>query len=131
MQEKAEVRDRFRALTRRNHPGRVDPSLELHSAFVMEKAPILTSAEIDDALGTLPKWRCENDALQRDFEFADFRAAMAFMLRAGFEAEARDHHPEWTNVYHRVKVRLTTHDAGNKVTAKDVDLARAMNQLAE
>ena len=51
---------------------------------------------------------------------------MAFMVRAGFEAEELNHHPEWTNVYHRVVVRLTTHDAGNTVTEKDHLLAAAI-----
>ncbi len=90
----------------------------------------LTPAEIAVALGQLPGWTCECDALARTFQFADFRAALAFMVRAGFEAEELNHHPEWTNVYHRVVVRLTTHDAGNQVTAKDVELARRMSALA-
>lgn len=92
--------------------------------------PPLTSAEIDAALAGLPGWTLERDALCRTFEFADFRAALAFMVRAGFEAEEMNHHPEWTNVYHRVAVRLTTHDAGHRVTAKDVELARKFSTLA-
>ncbi len=90
----------------------------------------LTPAEIAVALGQLPGWTCERDALARTFQFADFRAALAFMVRAGFEAEELNHHPERSNVYHRVVVRLTTHDAGNQVTAKDVELARRMSALA-
>ncbi len=90
----------------------------------------LSPAEIAAALPTLPGWTLERDALARTFQFADFRAALAFMVRAGFEAEELNHHPEWTNVYHRVVVRLTTHDAGNRVTAKDVELARRMSALA-
>ena len=91
----------------------------------------LSPDEIAAALPTLPGWTLERDALARTFQFADFRAALAFMVRAGFEAEELNHHPEWTNVYHRVVVRLTTHDAGNRVTAKDVELARRMSALAE
>lgn len=53
------------------------------------------------------------------------------MVRAGFEAEAVNHHPEWTNVYNRVSVRLTTHDAGGRVTDKDVDLARRFDDAAD
>jgi 4a-hydroxytetrahydrobiopterin dehydratase len=90
----------------------------------------LNPEEITAALAGLPGWTCENDALVRSFQFADFKAALAFMVRAGFEAEAMNHHPEWTNVYHRVAVRLTTHDAGNKVTSNDVALAEKFSVLA-
>ena len=89
----------------------------------------LTPTEIAAALAGLPGWTHEGDALTRTFQFADFRTALAFMVRAGFEAEAMNHHPEWTNVYHRVAVRLTTHDAGNRITANDVELARRMSLL--
>lgn len=89
----------------------------------------LTPSEIAAALAGLPGWEHEGEALVRTFQFTDFRAALAFMVRAGFEAEAMNHHPEWTNVYHRVAVRLTTHDAGHRVTAKDVELARRMSLL--
>lgn len=89
----------------------------------------LTATELAAALAGLPGWAQEGDALTRTFQFADFRGALAFMVRVGFEAEAMNHHPEWTNVYHRVAVRLTTHDAGNRVTAKDVELARRMSLL--
>ncbi|MBI2516791.1 MAG: 4a-hydroxytetrahydrobiopterin dehydratase [Opitutae bacterium] len=90
----------------------------------------LTPAEIAAALPTLPGWTHERDALAKEFKFADFRAALAFMVRVGFEAEAMDHHPDWTNVYNRVAIRLNTHDAGGKVTAKDVALARQIEGLA-
>jgi 4a-hydroxytetrahydrobiopterin dehydratase len=83
----------------------------------------LTTAEISAALAGLPGWTFERDALAKNFQFKNFREAMAFMVRAAFEAEAMNHHPEWTNVYNRVAVRLNTHDAGGKVTAKDVELA--------
>ena len=89
----------------------------------------LTPVEIADALAGLPGWTRAGDALAKEFKFADFRAALAFMVRAGFEAEAIDHHPEWTNVYNRVAIRLNTHDAGGKVTAKDVELARKIQAL--
>ena len=83
----------------------------------------LIAAEIQTALGGLPGWTFERDALAKNFQFKNFREAMAFMVRASFEAEAMNHHPEWTNVYNRVAIRLNTHDAGGKVTAKDVELA--------
>ncbi|MBS0662449.1 MAG: 4a-hydroxytetrahydrobiopterin dehydratase [Verrucomicrobia bacterium] len=90
----------------------------------------LSSAEIQQALAQLPGWSFQRDALERTFTLADFRAALAFMVRVGFEAEAMDHHPEWTNVYNRVAIRLNTHDAGGTVTAKDVELARRIQRLA-
>ena len=90
----------------------------------------LAAAEIDVALAGLPGWRLAGDALAKDFKFGNFREAMAFMVRVGFEAEAMDHHPDWTNVYNRVAIRLNTHDAGGKVTAKDVELAKKIQALS-
>jgi len=63
------------------------------------------------------------DAIQREFVFADFNRAFAFMTQVALAAEKADHHPEWSNVYNKVRVTLTTHDAGG-VTQKDLDLAR-------
>jgi 4a-hydroxytetrahydrobiopterin dehydratase len=91
--------------------------------------PPLLPEEIAAALKALPGWAWERDALAKEFHFENFRAALAFMVRAGFEAEAMDHHPEWTNVYGRVAVRLSTHSAGGKVTAKDVELARRLEAV--
>ena len=68
-------------------------------------------------------------AMLKTFRFADFPAALAFMLRVSYAAEKADHHPEWTNVYNRVSVRLTTHDAGG-LTPKDFALAQAMEDRA-
>jgi 4a-hydroxytetrahydrobiopterin dehydratase len=90
----------------------------------------LSDDQITESLAELPGWRHSDEALQRRFTFEDFRQAVAFMVRVAFEAEQRDHHPELTNVYNRVDVALTTHDAGNRVTAKDVELARAIQRLA-
>lgn len=95
----------------------------------MKDAP-LTVAEIEHALTHLPGWAWQGDALVKTITFTNFREALAFMLKAGFEADALDHHPEWTNVYDRVSIRLTTHHSGNKVTAKDVELAKRMEKLA-
>ncbi len=92
--------------------------------------PPLTTAEITETLRALPGWKLERDALAKEFKFGGFREALSFMVRVGFEAEAMDHHPEWTNVYNRVAVRLNTHDAGGKVTAKDVNLARKIQGLS-
>jgi 4a-hydroxytetrahydrobiopterin dehydratase len=89
----------------------------------------LTSDEIAAALPGLPGWDQAGDALAKEFKFGSFREAMAFMVRVGFEAEAMDHHPDWTNVYNRVAIRLNTHDAGGKVTAKDVALAKKIQAV--
>ena len=69
------------------------------------------------------------DAISKSFRFADFNAAFGFMSRVAMRAEQLDHHPEWFNVYNRVEVVLTTHDAGG-VTARDVTLARFMDDAA-
>ena len=70
----------------------------------------------------------DGKAIVKTFRFANFRDAIAWMTRAGFEAEALDHHPEWSNVYNRVEVTLTTHDAGG-LTEKDTKLAERMEKL--
>jgi 4a-hydroxytetrahydrobiopterin dehydratase len=90
----------------------------------------LSPAEIAKALRVLPDWKLRKDALVKTFKFGSFREAMSFMIRVGFEAEAMNHHPDWTNVYNRVAVRLNTHDAGNKVTAKDVKLAGKIQAIS-
>jgi len=69
------------------------------------------------------------DAIAKTFKFADFNAAFGFMTRVALKADQMDHHPEWSNVYSRVEVVLTTHDAGG-VTDKDVTLAKFMDGLA-
>lgn len=90
----------------------------------------LTSEEIASARGSLPGWSFENDALVKNFKFGTFREAMSFMVRVAFEAEVMNHHPDWTNVYNHVVVRLNTHDAGGKVTAKDVELAKRIQKIS-
>jgi 4a-hydroxytetrahydrobiopterin dehydratase len=91
----------------------------------------LTPGELATALASLPGWSHRDGALHKTFRFASFLAALAFMQRAAPGIDALDHHPEWTNVYDRVRVRLTTHDAGNLVTARDADLARLLDGYAE
>ena len=90
----------------------------------------LSPAKIAQALRSLPGWSSKGDALVKTFTFHDFREALSFMVRVGFAAEAMDHHPEWTNVYNRVAIRLNTHDAGGKVTAKDVTLAGKIQAIS-
>ncbi|MEA2940941.1 MAG: 4a-hydroxytetrahydrobiopterin dehydratase [Bradyrhizobium sp.] len=70
------------------------------------------------------------EAIQRTFTFKDFNEAFGFMTRAALVAEKSDHHPEWRNVYKTVEVVLATHDAGG-VTARDIELAQAMNAIAK
>ncbi|GIV62213.1 4a-hydroxytetrahydrobiopterin dehydratase [Rhodocaloribacter litoris] len=86
----------------------------------------LRPSEIEAALQDLPGWRYEADRLTKTFIFSSFREAVGFIVRLAFEAEALNHHPELTNVYNRVTLALTTHDAGNRVTVRDVRLARAI-----
>lgn len=74
-------------------------------------------------------WREVDDALVQDFRFTDFSEAFAFMTEVARLAEEHDHHPEWSNVYNRVSIRLTTHDAGNQITDKDRQLAEAISLL--
>lgn len=74
-------------------------------------------------------WTTENNQLVRTFEFDDFVQAFSFMTRVAMLAEKMNHHPEWTNIYNRVIIRLSTHDAGNMITAKDHKLAEAIDRL--
>ncbi|MEE4177391.1 MAG: 4a-hydroxytetrahydrobiopterin dehydratase [Bacteroides sp.] len=74
-------------------------------------------------------WKKENDQLVKKFEFRDFTEAFAFMTRVAFLAEKQNHHPEWKNIYNKVEIRLSTHDAGNVVTEKDRKLATAIDAL--
>jgi 4a-hydroxytetrahydrobiopterin dehydratase len=95
----------------------------------MKKRALLSAEELSRAVTALPGWSVVNGKLHREFKFANFVRAFSFMSAVALVAEARDHHPEWFNVYGRVAVDLTTHDAGG-ITQSDVDLARAMNELA-
>ena len=85
----------------------------------------LTPERARELLSGLPEWQLDEarGAIRRRFVFADFAQAFAFMTQVALAAEKRDHHPEWSNVYNRVEVVLTTHDAGG-LTEKDIDLAR-------
>lgn len=74
-------------------------------------------------------WIEKENKLTREFRFKDFKEAFAFMTQVALVAEKLDHHPEWTNVYNRVRISLTTHDAGDVVTEKDHELAHAIDAL--
>ncbi|HYG48182.1 MAG TPA: 4a-hydroxytetrahydrobiopterin dehydratase [Allosphingosinicella sp.] len=91
----------------------------------------LSDEDRAEALAGLPGWRYDEAgrAIRRDFSFADFGEAFAFMARAALAAEKADHHPDWSNSWNKVAVALSTHSAGG-VTAKDVALAKAMDGFA-
>lgn len=91
--------------------------------------PKLSDAELRSALEHLPGWSLEAGKLHREYRFDDFVTAFGFMTSVALVAEAMNHHPEWSNVYSRVAVDLTTHDAAG-VTQKDLALARRMDALA-
>lgn len=91
----------------------------------------LSDSERDAALVVLPGWTLSADglAIERDLRFADFNAAFGFMTRVAIRADKVDHHPEWSNVYNKVHVRLTTHDADG-LSQRDVELAHFIDTLA-
>jgi 4a-hydroxytetrahydrobiopterin dehydratase len=90
----------------------------------------LTDAERDAALAELDGWSLRGDgkAIERKFEFDDFVAAFGFMTRVAILAQSQDHHPEWFNVYNRVEITLTTHDAEG-LSQRDVKLAKAIDAV--
>ncbi|PLK25170.1 4a-hydroxytetrahydrobiopterin dehydratase [Porphyrobacter sp. TH134] len=96
--------------------------------------PELDTAEIAQLLAQHPAWSLARDgkAMTRTFQFKDFSQAWGFMSRVALLAEAQDHHPEWFNVYAKVEVTLTTHDAGQSggLSQRDVVLAGAIDALA-
>tara|TARA_B110000263_G_scaffold148878_1_gene129211 strand:- start:73 stop:348 length:276 start_codon:yes stop_codon:yes gene_type:complete len=88
----------------------------------------LSKLEIDEELKKITGWSVKNDKLHKEFQFNNFNQAFGFMTRAAMEIEKMNHHPEWFNVYNRITVDLTTHDAGG-ITNNDVSLARILNSL--
>jgi 4a-hydroxytetrahydrobiopterin dehydratase len=97
------------------------------AAGMVEK---LDDAGRAEALSTVPEWTYDagGGAIVRYFKFKDFSEAFGFMTRVALLAQAADHHPEWSNVYNKVTITLTTHDAGG-LSVKDVELARAIDRL--
>jgi len=91
--------------------------------------PKLGSDEITQRLAKLPQWKLENGKLHRAYQFANFVDAFGFMAKCALIAEKHDHHPEWFNVYNKVVVDLTTHDAGG-ISDRDFVLAEAMERLS-
>lgn len=88
----------------------------------------LTAIQLENALRALPGWSLHDGKLRRELRFADFSAAFAFMTRVALAAEKRNHHPEWSNVWNRVCIDLTTHESDG-ITERDVALARVINEL--
>ncbi len=91
----------------------------------------LTETELADLIARHPEWtlRADGLALERTFKFADFNAAFGFMTRVALYADKADHHPEWFNVYNRVEMTLTTHDAGG-VSDRDAAMVEWLAQIA-
>lgn len=90
----------------------------------------LSDESVAAALARLPGWTHEGHVLRKRFTFRTFPEAISFITRIAFEAERLDHHPELRNVYGTVDVGLTTHDAGNRVTQKDVELAQRIESIS-
>jgi 4a-hydroxytetrahydrobiopterin dehydratase len=91
---------------------------------------LLPESDVTAALSSLPGWTITNGKLHRQYTFAGFPQAFGFMATAAPTIEKRDHHPEWSNVYNRVTVDLSTHDAGG-ITQLDVDLAKLLEGIAQ
>lgn len=90
----------------------------------------MDNADIEKALSELPGWQLRDGKLQRACTFRDFVEAFGFMSSVALRAESMNHHPEWSNVYNRVNIALTTHDAGG-ITDKDFKLAQLINTLLD
>jgi 4a-hydroxytetrahydrobiopterin dehydratase len=96
----------------------------------MGKRELLATTEIEGALRSLSGWKVESGKLRRNLVFPSFREAFAFMTGVALIAEKMNHHPEWSNVYNRVTIDLTTHDAGG-ITALDLELAGEADRMAQ
>ncbi len=88
----------------------------------------LSEKEIEENISSLEGWTYNGTAIHTSFEFESFKEAFTLMTRIAFEAEALQHHPEWSNVYNQLEITLSTHDAGG-VTEKDFELAKAIEKI--
>lgn len=95
----------------------------------MPRVPKLDDDSLARAIAELGRWRYRDGKLHRELRFADFNEAFGFMSRVALLAERLDHHPEWSNVYARVEIALTTHDAGG-LSELDLEMARFVDRLA-
>ena len=91
-------------------------------------AALLSLQEREDLRANLTQWQVGDERLKRQWQFSDFSEAFAFMTRVALLAESKQHHPNWSNVYNRVTIELTTHDLGG-LSNLDVELARSINAL--
>ncbi|MCC8359036.1 4a-hydroxytetrahydrobiopterin dehydratase [Salinimicrobium sediminilitoris] len=91
---------------------------------------ILDKNEINKRLEDLEGWEFKDDAIHTSFQFENFKEAFSVMVRIAFEAEAQQHHPDWSNVYNELQISLSTHDAGG-VTEKDFKLARSIENIVD
>jgi 4a-hydroxytetrahydrobiopterin dehydratase len=91
----------------------------------------LTENKTQEAMASLPGWGFADDTISKTYRFSSFTEAIGFITEMAFACERANHHPELTNVYSTVTIRLSTHDAGGKVTEKDIDLARKIEKLAK
>ncbi|MCK8520682.1 4a-hydroxytetrahydrobiopterin dehydratase [Aquimarina sp. D1M17] len=90
----------------------------------------LSESEIQEKLKTVDGWEYHENALHTTFEFNDFKDAFSVMTRIAFEAEIQQHHPDWSNVYNKLQISLSTHDAGG-ITENDFKLAKTIDQIIE
>jgi len=90
---------------------------------------ILSIGQIKSELQSMEGWELKDDLITRDFQFKDFKTAVSFIVRIAFEAEDQVHHPQLFNVYNNITISLNTHDAGDKVTTKDIKLAKAIDSI--
>ena len=88
----------------------------------------LSQVDIEEELKKLPGWSIVNEKLHKEFQFESFNQAFGFMTRSAMEIEKMNHHPEWFNVYNKITIELTTHDAGG-ITKNDINLAKILNSL--
>ena len=89
----------------------------------------LSDNQIRNYISDLKGWNFGKDKISKKFEFRDFKDALAFIVKVGIEAEKSNHHPEIKNIYNQVTIDLQTHDVGNKVSIKDIDLARNIEKI--
>lgn len=94
-------------------------------------AAVMEQPQIEEQLKNLPGWSydAEQASIKKKYEFGSFKEAMSFLVRIAFEAEAMGHHPHIGNVYNQVTIRLNTHDAGDRVTGKDIELAKEIERI--
>ena len=105
------------------------PRLQITEGIPMATRRLLGPAELRKSLRTLSGWKKAKGKLHKEFKFGDFRKAFGFMKKVAGAADALDHHPEWFNVYNKVDITLSTHDAGG-LSDKDVALAKVIDSAA-